>query len=313
MKIYMKIENYDCFGNYYKDDKIVEGFSHHTYKDRYCIGESANIYKRINLEKRDILKKNPCNSCWCKNKDKYEKLDNLHKFLYCKKGEKYDGDLAMKIKEVNSKIKKYDRILLLKKSLEKLERDEKLIKDLESNKIKNVDESEFKDSIEKTKKLDKELINLDNFLENKKKSLIENLDRVLDEQEDQEEKDIMEEKKEIDELNKKEIDDIRKNSDKVIAEITKLKLTEQEKSMTIIKLKEELEEYIVEIGKLKKMFTGNKDNLMETKNLLFKCENTREEKLDCPNYNITFFIILFVMILYTGYVYINFYDKIMMF
>ena len=37
------------------------------------------------------------------------------------------------------------------------------------------------------------------------------------------------------------------------------------------------------VNTILKMFTVNKHNLMETKNLLFKCENTMKEKLDCPN------------------------------
>ena len=307
MKLYM--EKYDCFGNYY-NDKLIEGFSHHTYTDRYCVGETPNIYKRVNLEKRDILKKNPCNSCWCKNKDKFKSLDNHHKYLYCKKSESSNGDIIMKMNDIKNKIKKYDRILLLKRSLEKLNNDEKLLNELKKDKVNNIDDKEIKNSIDKNSDKSKKLLALDNEIRNKKNLLSEKIDKILDDEEEQEEKDIISEKKEIDELNKKEIENIRKKNDDIIAEITKLKLTEQEKSMIIIKLKEEIEDQIIEINKLKKKFTGNKDNLMETKNLLFKCENRKVEKLICPNYNIIFFTILVTMIIYMIYMYLNFYDRL---
>ena len=307
------MENYDCFGNYFKEDKLVEGFSHHTYTDRYCLGEGSHIYKRINLEKRDILKKNPCNNCWCKNNEKFDKLDNHHKYLYCKKGMRSDKDIAKVIEEVKNKIKKYDRIMLLKKNLQKIENNEKFIKQIEDGKVKDVNEKELNVTFNKSKSITENLIKYDKLIEDKKKNLEQKLEKALDEEEEQEEKDIISEQKEIDEMNKKEIDLIRKSSDNIINEITKLKLTEQEKSMSIIKLNEELEEELVEIKRLKKLFTDNKDNLMETKNLLFKCNNVMAGKLVCPNYNITFFVILALMIIFVGYIYMNHYDKVFTF
>jgi len=212
-----------------------------------------------------------------------------------------------------NKIKKYDRIMLLKKNLQKIEDNEKFIKQIEDGKVKDVDEKELNVTFNKSKSITENLVKYDKMIEDKKKMLEQKLEKVLDEEEEQEEKDIISEQKEIDEMNKKEIDMIRKSSDKIVSEITKLKLTEQEKSMSIIKLNEELEEELVEIKRLKKLFTDNKDNLMETKNLLFKCNNVMAEKLVCPNYNITFFVILGLMIIYVGYIYLNHYEKVFSF
>ena len=307
------MENYDCFGNYYKDDKIIEGFSHHTYTDRYCIGEGSHIYKRVNLEKKDLLKKNHCNSCWCKNKEKFKKLDDQHKYLYCKKGMKSNENIANTIDERKTKIKKYEKILFLKKKLEKIENNQNFFKDIEDGKIKEVDDKDLNLTFNKKKSMTENTLNYDKLIKEKKKKLEDKLVIVLDEEEEQEEKDIISEQKEIDDMNKKELILIRKNSDKIIKDITELKLNEQEKSMNLINLNEELEEELVEVKRLKKLFTDNKDNLMETKNLLFKCNNVVAEKLDCPNYNITFFAILIVMIMYVAYMYLNYYDKVFSF
>lgn len=307
------MENYDCFGNYNKDDKIIEGFSHHTYTDRYCLGEGSNIYKRINLEKKNLQKKNPCNSCWCKNKEKFIKLDNHHKYLYCKKGMNSNEKISKTIDDNKKKIKKYEKILFLKKKLERIENNQKFFKDIEEGKIKDVDENELNLTFNKSKSITENTLKFDKLIKEKKKKLEDKLVLVLDEEEEQEEKDIISEQKEIDDMNKKELILIRKNSDKIIKDITELKLNEQEKSMNLISLNEELEEELIEVKRLKKLFTDNKDNLMETKNLLFKCNNVVAEKLDCPNYNTTFFAILIVMIMYVGYMYIYHFDKVFSF
>lgn len=305
------MEKYDCFGNFYESEKdLIEGFSYHTYKDRYCVDSNPYLYKRVNIDKRDILKKNNCNDCWCKDKDKFKKLDNKHKYIYCKKGKNFNKTIKNKLEEMNNKINKYNKILELKKKLEKYNNDFILINDIENNKVSEVSDEKILPLVKNYALLKNEEELLENNLIKKKSEISIEIDKLVEKEEKDEEEDIDKELKDIESSNLKELNKIRKKSNDLIEEMSKLKLEEQEKTMNIIRIREELDSDLEEINKLKKIFTDNKNNLMEAKNLLHTCKNKTEELINCPTYNILFFSILALMILYCISIYSIYGDRL---
>ena len=77
---------------------------------------------------------------------------------------KSNENIANTIDERKTKIKKYEKILFLKKKLEKIENNQKFFKDIEDRKIKEVDDKDLNLTFNKKKSMTENTLNYDKLI-----------------------------------------------------------------------------------------------------------------------------------------------------